>query len=123
MFTQGMYATKLVAKLDTNRDQAVQLSEILEVVGSDPPGGFPRGPSDGPKPKGGPTGRVTLDDIRKVCPDELKVCEEHENNCNDEIKMSLSGALKGPRSAELHEVIKCWSEKDPRRNPPRKAEL
>ena len=35
-FTYGMYATKLVARLDINKDKAVQLSEILQAVGSAP---------------------------------------------------------------------------------------
>ncbi len=119
-----MYATKLVAKLDTNRDQAVQLSEILEVVGSAPVG-FPHDPSDGSGPQKQLTGRETLvlDDIRKVCPDEVKVCEEQENNCADDIKMSLSGAVKGPSSPELQQVIECWAKRDPRRSPSRKTEL
>lgn len=127
--TYGTYAARLVAKLDINKDGDVQLSEVLQVVQSDPPGSTADGQSHVYGPAGGsnskprPEGSVTLDEIREVCPDEIKVCEEHEPNCIDEIQQMLMGSLKGPKSTELQQVFNCWDEKDPGRNAPSKTEL
>ena len=53
--------------------------------------------------------RVTVDDVRDACPDELKVCEEHENNCKEDIQLLLRGELKGLASPELKAVVKCYA--------------
>lgn len=107
ILTYGTYASKLVAKLDTDKDSQVQLSEILQVVGSNPSGKSPKTVEPSLKP---PARRVTLDDLREACPDEVKVCEEHEN-CREELQLSLAGKLPSstPRSDELKTVVKCYA--------------
>lgn len=118
MMTRGVYATKLLAKLDTNHDNAVQLSEIEAVMGGNggSSGDGDTGPGapveldqrGNPKPRG-----VSVDDVREVCADELKLCEDHENGCDEEMKLSLAGQLKGPQSDELKAVIKCYGGRGP----------
>ena len=116
MITRGVYATKLLAKLDTNKDNAVQLTEIKAVMDRRPSGGG--GGGGGPPPeldhRGNPKPRgVSIADIREVCPDELKRCEDHENGCDEEMKLSLAGQLKGQQSDELKAVIKCYGGRGP----------
>lgn len=98
MLTYGMYASKLVAKLDTDKDSQVQLSEVLHAVESTP--------RPSPRPS---AGRVTPDHVRDACPNEVKVCEEDEN-CKEEFQLSLTGKLppSTPRSDKLKAVIKCY---------------
>jgi hypothetical protein len=113
MLTRGMYATRLLEKLDTNGDKALQLTEIKAAMDREaPPGKYPDwiefDHMDRPKSRG-----VSIADIREICPDELERCEKHEGGCDKEILLSLKGQLKGEKSDELKAVIKCYGGRGP----------